>query len=184
MKYYGDLNMGEGMAGPCPIALCTTAIFSCMGIAMVNSQSGMAGMYHYPANRASDEQVCGTLRQMLNDIEPSLVVITPAAAIEGSYTGSTPVDVAAIFAFIQGVTRKQPQVYASEHLACLIVRAPNDVTFNIPPPQLGRDVVQIIQDVRTRYDPEGRYVAGNLMYYGRDREQPEQPPIDYSGHVY
>lgn len=95
MRYFSGLNMGEGVAGGQQIAISTSQIYSCMGVAFANTRTGWGGLYHYPAGRADSYGVAETMRQMYNDVKPDIVVITPAGNPNQTHgIGSTQQDIA------------------------------------------------------------------------------------------
>lgn len=78
LEFYENIQMGEGMSGSDDTGFGTSAMYSCIGVAFVNLATRKGGLYHYPANTLSDNIVWQTLRQMIDAIRPSSIVITPA----------------------------------------------------------------------------------------------------------
>ncbi|SFF95603.1 hypothetical protein SAMN05518801_104139 [Novosphingobium sp. CF614] len=168
MWYYGSLNMGEGIVGGSQVAMSTTQIYTCMGIAFINTRGLRGGLYHYPADAIGNANVADTIRQMYNDVAPDLVVVTPAS--DGGYngSGSNRFDIEKVTDFLKKlggatVTRAEPgnsaQLYWKNQQPVL-----NSKEMG------GEDDREISTTVRTTMNSGGRQIEAGIWYYGGDGE--------------
>lgn len=99
MIYFDKLKVGEGIAGPSTIGLGTPLTRDGISIAFVNRMEQVGGLYHCPARQFRNAAISGTIRQMINDIEPDEIVVTPPAS-RGN--GCSEADVEAVTEFLRG----------------------------------------------------------------------------------
>jgi hypothetical protein len=173
MKYFNGLNMGEGIAGPDTIGLSTTVIYSCMGIALVNTATRTGGLYHYPANALGNANVTATLRQMINDIRPDQVHVTPAATDAFGRNGSDRDDIAGVVAYLRATANVVPVQEAAANAAQLVWQAAGPVynvqPANAPQPLVG-DPTAVSAETRTTMSSGARQLEAGIWYYGGDGE--------------
>ena len=100
-------DYGQGLAGAESVGHKTTALYSCMGIAFVNSAKRFGGLYHYPAETIKHETVRGTITIMYNDIKPDLIYLTPAAK-NPQGAGSSHADIVEVGTFLQVLHNNRP----------------------------------------------------------------------------
>lgn len=109
MRRY-SLYQGEGViVSYKKIGAITTQLYSCMGIVMINPKARRAGLYHYSAETLNKGEVQESIRQMINDLAPERIIVTPAKATWGPESGSLPHDLKAVVSFLAGAWKK-PEV--------------------------------------------------------------------------
>lgn len=109
MRRY-SLYQGEGViVSYKKIGAITTQLYSCMGIVMINPKTHRAGLYHYSAETLHKGEVQESIRQMINDLVPERIIVTPAKATWGPESGSLPHDLKAVVSFLAGAWKK-PEV--------------------------------------------------------------------------
>jgi hypothetical protein len=102
MRYFYAVDQGEGISGGPDIGMQTTQLVTCVGIAMANTDTMHGGLYHYGANTIASREVAGALIQMINDLKPTHLRVTPAPgpasdyATQSSLQGTTKEDLAAL----------------------------------------------------------------------------------------
>ena len=68
-----------GLCGPSSqVEINTTTLLSCSAVILFNAQTGMLGLYHYGALSLTGRMVQAVIRQMINDVAPSRIVLWPA----------------------------------------------------------------------------------------------------------
>jgi hypothetical protein len=170
MQFYADLTAGEGLSGPADIGMGTSPIYSCMGIAFVNSAKQMGGLFHYPAEDLAGAATASTIQQMINDVKPDEIHVTPAANASGMLNdGSKPADLAAVIAYLKlaGGGAKVIQEAAGGG-AYLYWKAGKPV-FNQYPGEAGTATSagsMVPAAIRGAASMKPRQVAGNVWYYG------------------
>lgn len=169
MRHFSGLNMGEGIAGGQQIAISTSQIYSCMGIAFANTQTHWGGLYHYPANAVDNPNVAGTILQMYNDVKPDIVVVTPAGNPNGVWgIGSTQHDIQDVMNFLLQVG------------AAPVLGPPNatyaQLSWNLGAPVFNGadfsnfDEVRAPAQVRGQLCLTGRLLRAGVWYYGGNGE--------------
>jgi len=97
-----NIEMGQGVVVPFGNDLQTSAMPSCLGIAFINRQKRMAGLFHYPAKafsggREAVRAIAATMVAMNIDLEPEEIYFTPAmshrSAFAAQQEGSSPQDI-------------------------------------------------------------------------------------------
>ncbi|MFC0204957.1 hypothetical protein [Novosphingobium soli] len=168
MKYFNGLNMGEGIVGGSDVGMRTTQIYTCMGIAFANTRTQRGGLYHYPADCLGNANVVGTIRQMLNDVAPDVVVVTPAMAQGyGQLTGSSRDDIDGVEALLKQLGAPSVTVAEPRTSAVLVWNATGPV-FNEVPDETGRAVAS---EIRGTMSTGRRELEAGVWYYGGDGEQ-------------
>lgn len=174
MKYFNGLNMGEGIAGPSTIGASTTSIYSCMGIALVNTVRQFGGLYHYPSLAMSNGNVTSTIRQMINDIRPDTIHLTPASSNGFSSGGSDPRDIEDLAEFLRthgGCGLVMEEATGSAQL----VWSNGAPVFNQKPSKVGiHDAEESAPSAQTRAKMSAgkRELEAGIWYYGGDGEVP------------
>lgn len=171
MKYFNGLNMGEGIVGGPTIGMSTTAIYSCMGIAIVNKARQIGGLYHYPAKTITQANVSGTLGQMINDVQPDEIYLTPATPMMG--VGSEKSDIAAVAAFLKQmaaieVTIAPPRAEDKPYVSAQLTWVNGAPVYNVHPD--GAEDAGPGKDMRKTMNTARRQVEADIWYYGGDGE--------------
>jgi hypothetical protein len=167
MRYY-QLNMGEGIAGPESIGAGCTTTFSCMGIAFVNRAKKFGGLYHYPAN-CLDRNVTATIGQMIQDIQPTEIYLTPAPADSMGWQGSTPEDVEAVSKFLCSQSTAEFQLL--KPAAQTLIWVEGQPVLNMPvAKQKDLDPQRVSLTTRSKMSSGARQLEGDVWYYGGDGE--------------
>lgn len=168
MRYF-QLNMGEGIAGPATIGAGTTVIYSCMGIAFVNRPKKFGGMYHYPAKNLS-QNVTATIRQMVQDIQPTEISLTPASSDGNPLMGSRQDDIEAVIEYLGTLSTVKVEILKSASTANLIwIDGVPKLNASI---KERRDVEpeHVNETIRSKMSSGKRELEGDVWYYGGDGE--------------
>jgi hypothetical protein len=102
MRYFYAVDQGEGISGGPDIGMQTTQLVTCVGIAMANTDTMHGGLYHYGSQTIATREVAGALIQMINDLKPTHLRVTPAPGAASAYVsqssvqGTTKEDLAAL----------------------------------------------------------------------------------------
>jgi hypothetical protein len=178
MRYFNTLNMGEGLVGPSTVAMSTTTLHSCMGIVLANTETRIGGVFHYPALGMRHIVILTAIRQMIADVAPDELRLTPAAPHMGA--GSRPDDIETLSEHLElfadrRVVIEQPRVSAN------LIWCDDVPWFNVPtanPPAalqattLTLRSAAVPQALRAAMDAQGRQMEGVLWYYGGNAEIP------------
>lgn len=167
VKYYNELNMGEGVAGTDQIGASTTVLYTCMGITFVNRQKRFGGVYHYPSGSMKNGNVVDTIRQMANDIAPDEIVLTPAAS-DGMFGGSSRDDIEDVTDLLNFLCHKVTQAEANFCARLYWTDSGpvfNEQLENAPNPEA------VPQQFRSTMSIGKREMHGNVWYYGGDGER-------------
>jgi hypothetical protein len=89
MRYFYAVDQGEGISGGPDIGIQTTQLVTCVGVAMANTETMNGGLYHYGAKTIATPAVTGALIQMINDLKPTHLRVTPPPAPTGYTTQSS-----------------------------------------------------------------------------------------------
>jgi hypothetical protein len=160
--YFGDVAEGEGIAGRAGIAIGTTTMHGCMGIVFLTRSFSYGGLYHYPANGIVNTPVQATIRHMLNDISPGIIVITPAQA---EHLGVDPVDLHRVKDFLKLVwsAAEIGVAKASEAASLRWTNGKPEVNMEAPDGAKHRSAPEAL---RAMPHPSGRELLGGVFYYG------------------
>jgi hypothetical protein len=163
--YYSGIKEGVGIAGPSSIEIGTTTMYSCIGIVFVTRNYRFGGLYHYPACTIFTAPVQATIIQMLNDIGPSDIVLTPAGGDGNRLQVTIPSDLDDVKTFLKvvwpGVT-----VYLAPAARAAYLRWQNGIPqFNRGAPADGQ-YRRAPARVRNAFNPSGRELEAGIWYYG------------------
>jgi hypothetical protein len=160
--YFGSVAEGEGIAGRAGIAIGTTTMLGCMGIAFLTRSFSYGGLYHYPANGIVNTPVQETIRNMLNDISPGIIVITPALA---EPLGVDPVDLHRVKDFLKLVWSAAEIGVAKAAPAAFLRWTNGKPEVNLGAPDGAKSRVAP-EAFRNMPHPSGRELLGGAVYYG------------------
>lgn len=165
MLYFGDIAEGEGIATRAGIGIGTTTLYGCLGIAFLTRDFSFGALYHYPASGVLETPVQATIRRMIHDIAPAIVIITPAQEDRPGAMKSDQADLNRVRAFVKlvwpaaevGVAKAA--TVASLHWRSgkpeINVAVPDDAKLRSPP-----------ESMRAMHHPIGRELLGGATYYG------------------
>lgn len=182
MPYYTPLWQGEGISGPDTVGAGTSQLYSCIGIAFVNRSTRRGGLYHYSASSLNNQIVADTIQEMMIDIRPDEIVITPAL-ITAPNIGSTSEDLGAIMNLLHRHSSVNTTITsATPSIAAQLVWTAAGPTFNQPPFQVFGDADYSSDEsldeheVRAQNAAAGRDLGGSVLYYGADLEHNPNAP--------
>ncbi len=175
MRFYEELHMGEGVSGSVDVGASTSALYSCIGIAFVNRQSGLGGLYHYPARTLQYPDVRETIRQMINNIQPDEIVLTPASRAVGMGMGAGQDDIDLLAGVLGELSPGTVVRIALEGVAAQLFWANGNPVFNrlpdgVEPSDEMVEPEMVQSDLRQNMHPFPRPLGGGDMYYGGDGE--------------
>ena len=168
---YNGLNMGEGVVGGTNVSMQTSQMYSCTGVAMVNSAERRGGLYHYPAGMLNNQNVSNTLTSMAQDVKPNRIALTPAQSMGGF-------NVATIDeADLRGLTGHLHNQAPGAAIQRLEPSTLAGLSWNNDQPSFGshgRDSgeVEVPNNYRATMAPQPRPLDGGASYYGGDGERP------------
>jgi hypothetical protein len=134
-----NIEMGQGVVAPFGNDLQTSAMPSCLGIAFINKQRRMAGLFHYPAKAFSGERdevraIGATMVAMNIDFDPQEIYVTPAMSHRSAHAaqqeGSSPEDIKNLEYFLKKyfgfatITNLPASAFAS------VTTSDGNITFN------------------------------------------------------
>lgn len=186
MRYfYADLYQGEGISGRGSIVgAATHGLYSCMGIAIVNRNEQRGGLYHYPGSTIKNNaNVMSTIRRMVNDIQPTEIVITPAGGQPLGGVQSEDDDIREVQNTLKGLTSASIRIEPGRALAQL-VWVDGKPIYNKMPDADDVDLAvgdgqqeKVPQQLRGVMSPIPRDLGNGVLYYGGDGE-----PLGLGGH--
>ena len=182
MRFYEHLNMGEGISGPGDVGAGTSVLYSCSGIAFANLTTQTAGLYHYPASTSNNSQVETTIQQMINNIQPNEIVITPPdpPRISGLHMPGFDLvqnDIEAVRQMLQRLSPNARIVIASPSAAAQFLWRHGKPVYNSPPSMRDsmsldeEDGIQAPENLRERMSLVPQPLGGGVMYYGGNGER-------------
>lgn len=172
MRYfYTDLYQGEGISGRGSIVgAATHTLYSCMGIAIVNRNEQRGGLYHYPAGTIkNNSNVMSTIRRMVNDIQPTEIVITPAGEPIGGVQSKDD-DIREVQNTLRELTSASIRVEARRVLAQLVwldgKPVYNRMPDNVDLADSDGQEEQVPPQLRTIMSSIPRDLGNGVLYYG------------------
>jgi hypothetical protein len=163
MLYFGGVADGEGIAGRAGIGIGTTTMQGCVGMVFLTRDFSYGGLFHCPASGSDNTLVQATIRRMLNDISPGIIVITPAQA--AGATNSDPLGISRVKAFLRLVwPAAEIGVAKAASVASLHWRSGKpEVNTSAPEEAKYRAIPEAL---RKMHHPVGRELLGGATYYG------------------
>jgi hypothetical protein len=165
MLYFGGVAEGEGIAGRAGIGIGTTTLYGCLALTFLTRDFSFGGLYHYPASGVLESPVQATIRRMINDIGPTIVIITPAHEDRPGAAKSDRADLNRVREFVKlvwpavEVGVAEPAEAASLHWRSgkpqINAAVPDDAKLRSPP-----------KSIRNMHHPVGRELLGGAAYYG------------------
>ena len=163
------VDQGEGVIGPYgKIAVATSGLYSCMGVVMVNGKTGRAGLYHYPSESMNNFEVQATLIQMITDLSPDQVVITPARTTENGQ-GSPQSDRVALQKYIKGQSRAAVTIGEERSISNFWSKDGTLYLNEMPPDSISFDREGMDQHAK-EFDFCPRKMTADTWYYGANKE--------------
>lgn len=130
------IEMGQGLSGDLgQLTITSGTFYTCSAIVFFNQGTGVGGLYHFPAASTDDDLVLGTLRDMLERIQPTRLLMMKALSHGFDNDGTSESDVRGLREFfatrgyeLEVMAETGAGITASSNAGNLVVRnqAAND----------------------------------------------------------